>query len=165
MFNRYIDEKDKHLLKFESIDNSGNGFTLRSNYNEIHASYCVLMEKVRTMEQDLHVSLIKENESQLGEIVLYHPDDNVRLEVRLQDETVWLTQQQMAESFGTTRNNVTLHIGNIFKEGELEEKSVRKDSLLTAADGKRYKTKFYNLDAILSVGYRVNSKNATMFRR
>ena len=66
--------------------------------------------------------------------------------MRLQDETVWLTQQQMAELFGTTRNNITLHIGNIFKEGELEEKSVRKDSLLTAADGKRYKTKFYNLD-------------------
>ena len=55
-----------------------------------------------------------------GEIVLYQPNDNIRLEVRLQDETVWLTQQQMAELFNTTRNNITLHIGNIFKEGELE---------------------------------------------
>ena len=67
---------------------------------------------------------------------------------------VWLTQQQMAELFNTTRNNITLHIGNIFKEGELEVNSVRKESLLTAADGKKYRTKFYNLDVIISVGYR-----------
>ena len=64
---------------------------------------------------------------------LYQPDDNVRLEVRLQDDTVWLIQQQMAELFNTTRNNITLHIDNIFKEGELEVNSVRKESLLTAA--------------------------------
>lgn len=100
-----------------------------------------------------------------GEIVLYQPDDSIRLEVRLQDETVWLTQLQMAELFNTTRNNITLHIGNIFKEGELEESSVRKESLLTAADGKKYKTKFYNLDVIISVGYRVKSKVGTRFRQ
>ena len=70
---------------------------------------------------------------------------------------VWLTQQQMAELFNTTRNNITLHIGNIFKEGELEVNSVRKESLLTAADGKKYRTKFYNLDVIISVGYRVKN--------
>jgi len=74
-----------------------------------------------------------------GEIVLYQPDDYVRLEVRLQDDTVWLTQQQMAELFSTTRNNITLHIGNIFKEGELDVNSVRKESLLTALDGKKYR--------------------------
>lgn len=100
-----------------------------------------------------------------GEIVLYQPDDNVRLEVRLQDDTVWLTQQQMAELFNTTRNNITLHIGNIFKEGELEVNSVRKESLLTAADGKKYRTKFYNLDVIISVGYRVKSLVGTRFRQ
>lgn len=100
-----------------------------------------------------------------GEIVLYQPDDNVRLEVRLQDDTVWLTQQQMAELFNTTRNNITLHIGNIFKEGELEANSVRKESLLTAADGKKYRTKFYNLDVIISVGYRVKSPIGTRFRQ
>ena len=100
-----------------------------------------------------------------GEIVLYQPNDNIRLEVRLQDETVWLTQQQMAELFSTTRNNITLHIGNIFKEGELEANSVRKESLLTAADGKNYRTKFYNLDVIISVGYRVKSKVGTRFRQ
>ena len=100
-----------------------------------------------------------------GEIVLYQPNDKIRLEVRLQDETVWLTQQQMAELFSTTRNNITLHIGNIFKEGELEANSVRKESLLTAADGKNYRTKFYNLDVIISVGYRVKSKVGTRFRQ
>ena len=100
-----------------------------------------------------------------GEIVLYQPDDNVRLEVRLQDDTVWLTQQQMAELFNTTRNNITLHIGNIFKEGELEANSVRKESLLTALDGKKYRTKLYNLDVIISVGYRVKSKVGTRFRQ
>jgi len=76
---------------------------------------------------------------QQGVIILYQPDETVRLEVRLEDDTVWLTQQQMAELFQTSRNNVTLHIGNIFKEGELEESSVRKESLLTASDGKRYR--------------------------
>ena len=100
-----------------------------------------------------------------GEIVMYQPNDNIRLEVRLQDETVWLTQQQMAELFSTTRNNITLHIGNIFKEGELDVNSVRKESLLTALDGKKYKTKFYNLDVIISVGYRVKSKVGTRFRQ
>lgn len=96
-----------------------------------------------------------------GEIVMYQPNDNIRLEVRLQDETVWLTQQQMAELFSTTRNNITLHIGNIFKEGELDVNSVRKESLLTALDGKKYRTKFYNLDVIISVGYRVKSQVGT----
>lgn len=113
--------------------------------------------------KDLEHTLIPAEEK--GEIVLYQPDNSVRLEVRLEDETVWLTQQQMAELFSTTRNNITLHIGNIFKEGELEENSVRKESLLTAADGKRYKTKFYNLDVIISVGYRVKSKVGTRFRQ
>ena len=98
------------------------------------------------MDKDLILSEKK------GEIVLYQPNDNIRLEVRLQDETVWLTQQQMAELFNTTRNNITLHIGNIFKEGELEVNSVRKESLLTAADGKKYRTKFYNLDVMSMPG-------------
>ena len=100
------------------------------------------------MDKDLILSEEK------GEIVLYQPNDNIRLEVRLQDETVWLTQQQMAELFNTTRNNITLHIGNIFKEGELEVNSVRKESLLTAADGKKYRTKFYNLDVMSMPGDR-----------
>jgi len=104
-------------------------------------------------------------ESSTGEIVMYQPDETIRLEVRVENETVWLTQQQMADLFLTTRNNVTLHIGNIFKEGELVETSVRKDSLLTASDGKKYRTKIYNLDVIISVGYRVKSKRGTQFRQ
>ena len=96
---------------------------------------------------------------------MYQPDETIRLEVRVENETVWLTQAQMAELFQTTRNNITLHIGNIFKEGELEDSAVRKESLLTAADGKKYKTKFYNLDVIISVGYRVKSIRGTKFRQ
>ncbi|MCQ2128253.1 MAG: virulence RhuM family protein [Bacteroidaceae bacterium] len=99
------------------------------------------------------------------EIVLYQPDESTRLEVRLEDDTVWLTQAQMSELFQTTRNNITLHIRNVFKEGELSEISVCKESLLTASDGKRYNTKFYNLDVIISVGYRVKSQVGVRFRQ
>lgn len=71
-----------------------------------------------------------------NEIILYQPDEAVKIEVRVEDETVWLTQQQMADLFETTRNNITLHIGNIFKEHELDSESVCKESLLTAPTGK-----------------------------
>ena len=102
--------------------------------------------------------------NQTNEIILYQPDDTLTLDVRVEDESVWLTQAQMAELFQTTRNNITLHTRNIFKEGELVEQSVSKESLLTAKDGKRYRTKFYNLDVIISVGYRVKSLRGTQFR-
>ena len=101
---------------------------------------------------------------QTGEIILYQPNESVQLEVHLEDETVWLTQAQMSLLFETSRNNITLHIGNIFKEGELIEDSVCKESLLTASDGKSYKTKIYNLDVIISIGYRVKSRRGTQFR-
>lgn len=100
-----------------------------------------------------------------GEIILYQPDEAVKLDVRLEGETVWLTQAQIAELFGTRRQAITKHLKNIFDSEELNEESVCSILELTAADSKNYKTKFYNLDAILSVGYRVNSKNATLFRR
>lgn len=99
-----------------------------------------------------------------NEIILYQPDSTLSLDVRVENDTVWLTQAQMTVLFQTTRNNITLHIRNIFKEGELEETSVCKESLLTASDGKRYKTKFYSLDVIISVGYRVKSIRGTQFR-
>ena len=105
------------------------------------------------------------NDSNKGEIVMYQPDETIRLEVRVEDETVWLTQQQMAELFLTTKQNVSLHVNNIFREDELTENSVVKESLTTARDGKRYKTKVYNLDVIISVGYRVKSKRRTKFRQ
>ncbi len=99
-----------------------------------------------------------------GEIILYQSEDSTQLEVRIENETVWLTQAQIAELFGTLRQAISKHIKNIFNEGELNESSVCSILELTAADGKNYPTKFYNLDAILSIGYRVNSKNATQFR-
>ena len=102
---------------------------------------------------------------QQGEIILYQPDESVRMEVRIEDETVWLTQAQIAELFETKRQAITKHLKNIFQSGELNENSVCYILELTASDGKTYKTKTYNLDAIISVGYRVNSKNATLFRR
>ena len=100
-----------------------------------------------------------------SQIVLYQPDESIRLEVKLDQDTVWLTQAQMTELFRTTRNNITMHIRNIFKEKELDEKSVCKETLHTAADGKRYRTKIYNLDVIISVGYRVKSPIGTRFRQ
>ena len=100
-----------------------------------------------------------------GRIIIYKAKDGqTKLEVNLQDETVWLMQKQIAELFGTKRPAITKHLKNIFKEGELDEKSVCSILEHTASDGKTYKTSFYNLDAILSVGYRVNSKRATQFR-
>ena len=96
---------------------------------------------------------------------MYQPDSEVKLEVRLENETVWLTQAQMAELFQTSKQNVSLHTNNIFKEKELSPDSVVKDSLTTAADGKKYRVKYYNLDVIISVGYRVKSIRGTQFRQ
>jgi len=100
-----------------------------------------------------------------SELILYQTGDGkTRVEVRLQDETVWLSQKLMAELFQTSVPNINMHIGNIFEEGELAADSVIKDFLTTAADGKNYQTKFYNLDVIISVGYRVKSLRGTQFR-
>ena len=101
--------------------------------------------------------------SQDNEIILYQPDTTVKIEVRLNNDTVWLTQQQIADLFGVKQPAISKHLKNIFESGELIESSVHSILEYTAADGKSYKTKFYNLDAILSVGYRVNSTNATIF--
>lgn len=102
---------------------------------------------------------------QENEIVLYQPNDAIHLEVRMANESVWLTQQQIAMLFGVKQPAISKHLNNIFRSGELDEDSVHSILEYTANDGKLYKTKFYNLDAILSVGYRVNSINATMFRK
>lgn len=108
---------------------------------------------------------MKNNEIARSNFILYTTSSgDVKLEVFLQDETVWLTQQLLADLFDTTKQNISLHLNNIFKEGELLEKSVVKEFLTTAKDGKKYKTQYYNLDAIIAVGYRVNSKRATQFR-
>ncbi len=101
-----------------------------------------------------------------NEIIIYQPEGReFHIDVLVENETVWLTQAQMAELFNSTRNNITLHIKNIFQEQELDANSVSKESLLTANDGKKYKTKIYNLDVIISVGYRVKSIQGTRFRQ
>jgi hypothetical protein len=100
-----------------------------------------------------------------NEIILYRPNELAEhIEVRIDENTVWLSQQQMATLFNQTKQNISLHINNCFKENELQADSVVKDSLTTAKDGKKYNTKYYNLDVIISVGYRVKSKQGTQFR-
>ncbi|MCL2131750.1 MAG: virulence RhuM family protein [Lentimicrobiaceae bacterium] len=106
--------------------------------------------------------------SDKGEIVLYQPDNSLALEVMLEDETVWLTQAQMAELFLTTIPNINMHLKNIFEECELQEIATIKDFLIVRQEGNRYVQRnisFYNLDAIISVGYRIKSRNATLFRQ
>ncbi len=103
-------------------------------------------------------------EATQGEIILYQPNESLKLEVQIENETVWLSQQQIAELFGVRQPAISKHLKNIFEEGELRKESVYSILEYTANDGKIYKTQFYNLDAILSIGYRVNSKNATQFR-
>lgn len=101
-----------------------------------------------------------------NEIVIFETEDSqLKLPVTIESETVWLTQAQMVELFDTSKQNVSLHINNCFREGELEKDSVVKDFLTTASDGKKYKTKYYNLDVIISVGYRVKSKRGVEFRK
>lgn len=100
-----------------------------------------------------------------NQIIMYQTEDGLtKIDVTLEDETVWLNQAQMAELFQTTKQNISYHINNCFKEGELNETSVVKDLLTTAADGKPYNTHYYNLDVIISVGYRVKSLRGTQFR-
>lgn len=108
------------------------------------------------------------SEQSTGEVILYQREDGAPyLEVRLQGETVWLTQQQIAELFGTTQQNVSSHLHNVYEEGELEEEATHKDFLLVRQEGSRSVRRtvsHYNLDAIISVGYRVKSGIATRFR-
>ncbi|MFZ4703215.1 MAG: virulence RhuM family protein [Candidatus Methylumidiphilus sp.] len=102
----------------------------------------------------------------MGELILYTTEDGkVSVQLRAEDGTVWLTQLELAELFQITKQNISLHVKNILIEGELAETSVVKEYLTTAADGKRYQTKLYNLDMILAVGYRVRSLRGTQFRR
>ncbi|MCK9295790.1 MAG: virulence RhuM family protein [Desulfobulbaceae bacterium] len=101
-----------------------------------------------------------------SQILIYQAEDGqTKIEVQLQDETVWLSQKHMAELFQTSKQNIGQHLKNIFEEGELNEHSVVKKFFTTAADGKKYQTSFYNLDAIISVGYRIKSHVATRFRQ
>ena len=111
---------------------------------------------------------MEENKEQIGEIVMYQPDETIRLEVRMENETVWLTQQQMAELFETDRTSIVRHINNIYKVDELERESTCAKIAQVQTEGKRQVTRtilYFNLDMIISVGYRVNSKRGTKFRQ
>lgn len=102
----------------------------------------------------------------MNELILYTTEDGKsQIHLRADGQTVWLSQREMAELFNTTKQNVSLHLKNIFEDGELREDSVVKESLTTASDGKEYLVKFYNLDAILAVGFRVRSPRGIQFRR
>jgi len=107
---------------------------------------------------------MKKQEFQKGEIIIYKSKEGPKIEVRLQENTVWLTQKQMALLFEKGTPTINEHIKNIFKEGELQENSVIRKFRITASDGKKYETNFYNLDVIISVGYRVKSQRGTQFR-
>jgi hypothetical protein len=102
----------------------------------------------------------------VSELILYQTDDGrAQVRLRAQDGSVWLSQLEMAELFATTKQNVSLHLNNVLKEGELAADAVVKESLTTAADGKRYRTKLYRLEMILAVGYRVKGVRGTQFRQ
>ena len=106
------------------------------------------------------------NQEVNGEILIYQTEDGLtRIDVRMQDETVWLTQQQLVELYQTSKANISEHIKHIFAEGELDEFSVVRKFRTTASDGKKYNMTYYNFDMIISLGYRVKSSVATKFRR
>ncbi|CAG2534351.1 Fic/DOC family protein [Maribacter dokdonensis] len=101
----------------------------------------------------------------MQDIIIYKAKDNqIEVEVQFDGDTAWLSQGQLSELFQQTKQNISLHINNCFREGELDKDSVVKESLTTASDGKKYKTKKYNLDVIISVGYRIKSNEGTQFR-
>ena len=112
------------------------------------------------MEKDLVIR------SSVEEFITFKVQEKDKgIQVRYENENLWMTQKAMAELFDCSTDNISLHLKNIFKENELDSNSVTEEFSTTASDGKKYKMKFYNLDAIISVGYRVNSKRATQFRR
>ena len=103
-------------------------------------------------------------EKELNFLLYNTPDEDVSIQAVVKDESIWLTQKTMAELFGCSTDNISLHLKNIFLDGELDKNSVTEKISATASDGKKYLMQFYNLDAIISVGYRVNSRKATNFR-
>lgn len=120
----------------------------------------------QTTEKEISVTETSVSTKEQNQIILYRPDDTISLEVRLENETIWLTQAQIAELFGTKRPAITKHINNIYSTNELEVNSTCSILEHMGNDGlQTYSTKYYNLDVILSVGYRVNSLNATRFRQ
>ena len=105
-------------------------------------------------------------EKQYGQIIIYNtPDGKTKLEVKFYEDTVWLSQEQLVELYQSSKSNISEHIKHIFEEGELDENSVVRKFRTTASDGKNYNVKYYNLDMILAIGYRVRSSIGTNFRK
>ena len=100
-----------------------------------------------------------------NQIILYRPNDTISLEVRLENDTVWLTQEMMSDLFQRNKSTISRHVKNIFQEKELLEESVVAKFATTASDGKIYQVDYYNLDVVISVGYRVKSIHGTQFRQ
>ena len=123
------------------------------------------LQAKQTAEKETSLGINEVSSKEQNQIILYHPNDTISLEVRLENDTVWLTQAQIANLFGVGQPAISKHLKNIFTSEELDINSVYSILEYTANDGKIYNTGFYNLDAILSIGYRVNSKNATLFRQ
>ena len=120
------------------------------------------------MKQNTAIAQNGQTTTNTGEIIFYQPDNSIRLEVRMEEETVWLTQAQMALLFGCSQDNVGLHLKNLYAEGEIALEATTEEISVVRFEGNRRVTRrimHYNLDAILSVGYRVSSKNATKFRQ
>ena len=122
------------------------------------------MKRIEDMTKDMthDIQTTQHDRPQLGEIILYQPDETVRLEVRLEDDTVWLNRQQLAELFGRDVKTIGKHVNNALKE-ELKDISVIAKFATTARDGKTYQVDYYNLDMVLSVGYRVKSSKGVQF--
>ena len=133
----------------------------------------LVSRKITTFADDnycltLKFEIMKDIEPTKGEIVMYQPDETIRLEVRVEDETVWLSQAQMADLFGTDRSSIAKHILNIYETNELEKEPTCAKIAQVRQEGNRKVRRsliYYNLDMILSVGYRVNSKRGTRFRQ
>ena len=123
------------------------------------------LQAKQTAREETSLSVNEVSAKEQNQIILYRPNDTISLEVRLENETVWLTQAQIASLFGVGQPAISKHLKNIFTSEELDINSVYSILEYTANDGKIYNTGFYNLDAILSIGYRVNSRNATLFRQ
>ena len=123
------------------------------------------LQAKQTAREEISLSVNEVSAKEQNQIILYRPNDTISLEVRLENETVWLTQAQIASLFGVGQPAISKHLKNIFTSEELDINSVYSILEYTANDGKIYNTGFYNLDAILSIGYRVNSRNATLFRQ
>ena len=123
------------------------------------------LQAQQTAEKETSLSVNEVSAKEQNQIILYHPNDTISLEVRLENDTVWLTQEMMSDLFQRNKSTISRHVKNIFQEKELLEESVVAKFATTASDGKIYQVDYYNLDVVISVGYRVKSIRGTQFRQ